>query len=331
MSKSSKNKPLQDKVALVTGASRGIGRGIALQLCEAGAKVYITGRKPEENGSKTYNTALPALEKAAEECRERGGTVIPVHCDHSNPEDVEELFRQIDDENGGQLDVLVNSAFSATADINNTDGKKFYELDPLFWDKVNNVGLRNNYICSVHAARMMVKKKQGLIVQVSSIGGLQYTFNVAYGVGKAGIDRMAADMAIELKDTGVTVVSLWPGIVKTEIGEILKDEGKIEATSNIPREVIEKAFSKAESPEFVGKAVVGLACDRKVNKKNGKILLTSDLSREYHFKDIDGKVPVDIRSASTALEFFGWSKTAALVPDAIKIPLCGMHSMSNKF
>ncbi|KHJ98772.1 hypothetical protein OESDEN_01237, partial [Oesophagostomum dentatum] len=103
----------------------------------------------------------------------------------------------------------------------------FFEADPLLWDDVNNVGLRSNYICCVHAAKMMAKRETGLIVNISSAGGLQYTFNVPYGVGKAAVDRMSADMAVELRPYGVAIVSLWPGMVRTEFSKILMDEDKL--------------------------------------------------------------------------------------------------------
>lgn len=207
---------LKGKIALVTGASRGIGRGIALQLGTAGATVYVTGRKPTSKPSHESQD-LPTLEKTAQEITDRGGRGIAVYCDHGDPNDIKKLFEQIEQENKGQLDVLVNNAYSAVNTIMRSEGKKFWELDPLIWDEINNVGLRNHYICAVYASRLMVPRKSGLIVNVSSSGGLKYLFNVAYGVGKEACDRMAVDCGIELKRHNVAVVSLWPGAVKTEL------------------------------------------------------------------------------------------------------------------
>ena len=198
---------LSGKISLVTGGSRGIGRGIALQLGEAGATVYITGRKAAD------------LEKTCDEVKARGARdVIPVVMDHAKDDEVEALFERIKKEQGGRLDLCVNNAYAGVNAITESRGKKFYDTPAAgIWDIINGVGLRNHYLCTVYASRMMVKRKSGLIVNVSSPGGLRYLFNIAYGVGKAALDRMAADCAVELKSDGVAMVSLWPGPVATEI------------------------------------------------------------------------------------------------------------------
>ncbi|QQP40710.1 Dehydrogenase/reductase SDR family member 1, partial [Caligus rogercresseyi] len=169
--------------------------GIAVQLGEAGATVYITGRSTED------------LKKTGEEIRSRGGQPILVQMDHSK-----------DEEQGGRLDLLVNNAYSGVKVIMENNGRSFWEVpNPVdMWDSINGVGLRNHYICTCYAAKIMQQNKSGLIVNVSSAGGIKYIFNVPYGVGKAACDRMAADCAIELKKHKVTMVSLWPGAVKTE-------------------------------------------------------------------------------------------------------------------
>ncbi|VDN42376.1 unnamed protein product [Gongylonema pulchrum] len=142
---------------------------------------------------------------------------IAVYVDHSDMSEVEKLFKRIEQDTNGQLDILVNNAFSAIKSIGDVDGRKFWEMEPELWDQVNNVGLRNHYYCSVYAARMMAKRQTGLIINISSAGGLFYLFTVPYGVGKAAMDRMASDMAVELRSREVTVVSLWPGVVRTEV------------------------------------------------------------------------------------------------------------------
>ena len=153
---------LQGKVCLVTGAARGIGRGIALQLGQAGATVYITGRTKKN------------LDECAQEIKARGGIPVTVQMDHGVDSEVEKLFDQIKTEQNGKLDVLVNNAYAGVSTIFNNTGKKFWEMEPVnTWDTINGVGLRGHYICTTLASRMMVPKHQGLIINVSSSGGLK--------------------------------------------------------------------------------------------------------------------------------------------------------------
>ncbi|XP_060080394.1 dehydrogenase/reductase SDR family member 1-like [Ylistrum balloti] len=283
---------LKGKVCVVTGASRGIGRGIALQLGQAGATVYITGRTLQSSGD-----VIGSLTDTAREVEERGGQCIPLQCDHSNDEDIKKLFQTIDKQQDGQLDLLVNNAYSAVKMISENRGTPFWEQPMTMWDTVNDVGLRNHYICSIHAARMMVPRRSGLIVNISSGGGLRYLFNIPYGVGKEACDRMAADCAVELKRHNVAFVSVWPGAVRTEVINQLsqsrnRDKGKDSGIN----------FDEGETTEYAGKAIVNLLTDKNlVNKKSGKILLTSDLAYEYGFKDIDGRQPPSIRQLSFLL------------------------------
>lgn len=300
---------LRGKIALVTGASRGIGRGIALQLGGAGATVYITARSP-----KPYHHKYPGLQETADEITERGGKGIPIYCDHSKMDEVQQLFKQIESETDGVLDILVNNAFSAIQALADVAGLSFWECDPELWDIVNNVGLRNHYYCSVYAARLMVSRKTGLIVNISSFGGLSYLFNVSYGVGKNAMDRMAADMAEELREHNVTIVSLWPGAVNTELfGQLLK-EGKFRKIKNANAL---KAIDK-ESPEFVGKAVVALASDPDVKKKTGRVILTADIGLDYGFRDIDGREIGSIRSIKTILSAAHLSVAASYIPSTFR-------------
>uniref|UniRef100_A0A1I7WX50 Short chain dehydrogenase n=1 Tax=Heterorhabditis bacteriophora TaxID=37862 RepID=A0A1I7WX50_HETBA len=161
--------------------------------------------------------------------------------------------------------------------------KKFYESDPDLWDKFNNVGLRNHYFCVVLGARIMNKQGRGLIVNVGSPGGLYTLFNIPYGVGKCALDRMSKDMAQHLKDTKITVVSLWPGAVKTELIMNAVENSK----NGLGLDNINTLFLNGESIEYSGKAVVSLALDPKVHTFAGKILFTADLGHKYKFKDID--------------------------------------------
>merc|ERR1712002_982044 len=241
------NMALTGRICLVTGASKGIGRGIAVQLGEAGATVYITGRSVDK------------LRECAAEIQKRGGKAIPVSVDHSDDAQVEKLFERIKAENSGRLDVLVNNAYAGVSMIQQNSGKKFYLADPAEqWDAINGVGLRNHFLCTVFASRMMVERKNGLIINVSSSGGIRYLFNVAYGVGKAACDRMAADCAIELKKSNVTMVSLWPGPVKTEY---VQDKMiNIDSSVSSEKKATANMFDKlGETIEFAGMAVSKLA------------------------------------------------------------------------
>nr|ACO10345.1 Dehydrogenase/reductase SDR family member 1 [Caligus rogercresseyi] len=306
---------LRDKICIVTGASRGIGKGIAVQLGEAGATVYITGRSTED------------LKKIGEEIRSRGGQPILVQMDHSKDEEVERLFNRIRNEQGGRLDLLVNNAYSGVKAIMENNGRSFWEVpNPVdMWDSINGVGLRNHYICTCYAAKIMQQNKSGLIVNVSSAGGIKYIFNVAYGVGKAACDRMAADCAIELKKHKVTMVSLWPGAVKTEeITRLVLDNPDASPESK-------KIFENGESPEFSGKAIVKLASDPCIIQKTGKIITTSDLASEYGFKDIDGTVVSDMFSLKTVLYMTGFKGLASFVPGFLRVPKILVHYISYKF
>jgi len=172
----------------------------------------------------------------------------------------------------------------------------------------------------------MVPQKDGLIVNISSPGGLTYLFNVAYGIGKAAVDRMAADCARELKRDNVTMVSLWPGAVKTEyIEENVFQEGGF---MNRPKS--QDIFKDAESVEFAGQAVVKLSEDSKRISKTGKILWVSDLAREYGFKDEDGDIH-DSRSLKNILKATGYTWLPHLIPRFVRVPLALMHQAGNKF
>lgn len=191
--------------ALVTGASRGIGFGIASALVEAGASVSITGRK------------IASLQEACTKMK-GPGDCVPLQVDSADDGALEELFSKFD-----RLDILVNNAFTFAGQVDPYVGLPFWEKGETaghMFDAANQVGLRSHYVASVHGAKIMAKQTSGLIVQISSAGGLAYFFDVAYGLGKAAVDRMAADMQIELAAYNVTCVSVWPGLVETE--EVVK-------------------------------------------------------------------------------------------------------------
>jgi NAD(P)-dependent dehydrogenase (short-subunit alcohol dehydrogenase family) len=252
---------LKGKVALVTGAARGVGRGVALELAEAGATVYATGRTVTQEPFAT------------------DGIVIPVRCDHTLDSEVEAVFHQITDEQD-RLDILVNSVWGGYENM--VENGEFTWMLPFWkqplwrWDAMFAAGVRAYYVASAHAARRMVAQQSGLIVNISFWAAQKYIGNVAYGVSKAATDKMTADMARELRDYNVAAVSLYPGLVRTE--KVLEAAAFLD-------------MSNSESPQFIGRAVVALASDANIMRKSGQVLVAAGLAQEYNFTDIDGKQP----------------------------------------
>jgi dehydrogenase/reductase SDR family protein 1 len=268
---------LLGKVALVTGASRGIGKGIALGLGEAGATVYITGRTIEANHAAVD---LPGtIYQTAEEVAKLGGQCIAIQCDHRDDQQVEAVFGRIRAEQN-RLDILVNNAWGGYEHFN--DGTEFWKEKGFWtvplsrWDKMFQAGVRAHYVSSVFAAPMMITQGSGLIVNISFFAAQKDSAGVSYGVAKSASDRMAACMAYELREHNVAAVSLYPGLVRTE--SVLK-AGEFFDLSN------------SESPQFIGRAVAALASDPQIMTKSGQILVAAAVAQEYGFTDIDGKQP----------------------------------------
>ncbi|XP_053408003.1 dehydrogenase/reductase SDR family member 1-like [Mercenaria mercenaria] len=326
--------PLAGKVCIVTGATRGIGKGIALQLAQKGAKVYITGRTLDPPKQSKVGGSL---RETAHEIETRGGICIPVKCDHSKDSDIEQLFEQVKRENENQLDILVNNAYSAVNSLANNYKVKFWELSPSVWDEVNRVGLRNHYICSVYASRMMVPRKQGLIVNVSSGGGLRYMIGAAYGIGKEACDRMAADCGFELKKHNVAFVSLWPGAVGTEnmlvnLRDSLKKPRIVDnSVSMRSREKMLEYFEKGETPEFVGQCIAAMAVDALLMEMSGKIVMTCDLARRYSLRDAEGHTPTEMRQINKILDQFGHTWLSWCIPNFVRVPTWLLCLGGNKF
>jgi NAD(P)-dependent dehydrogenase (short-subunit alcohol dehydrogenase family) len=200
---------LTGRVAVVTGASRGIGKGCAIELGALGATVYVTGR----SASKGAHPLGGTVAETAAAVTAAGGRGVAVVCDHRDDGQVRRLFRQVETEQG-RLDVLVNNAFLIPKEL--TSGKPFWEVPLSNWDDMLDVGTRSAYVASHFAAKLMVPARRGLIANISSSGAREYAWHVAYGVGKCALDRLTADCAHELRPHGVAVVSLWPGLVLTE-------------------------------------------------------------------------------------------------------------------
>ena len=253
-------KPLAGKVALVTGASRGVGKGIAIELAAAGAAVYITGRSIPDMA---YIDGL--------------GTALP--CDHRTDDQVETAFARVLDEQG-RIDVLVNNVWGGYERMMEngefTWGRPFWQQPLWRWDAMFDAGVRAHYVASRLAAPGMVERRSGLIVNVSFWAAQKHVGNVAYGVSKAATDKLTSDMAHELKPFGVCVVSLYPGLVRTE--KVMEAAAWLD-------------LSNSESPNFVGRAVAALAADSDGLRHTGRVVVAAALAREYDFADIDGKRP----------------------------------------
>ena len=260
---------LTGKVAAVTGASRGIGKGIVEGLCEAGATVYFTGR------SESHETppAPLTIQATAASAERFGGRAIPVKVDHNDDAQVAAFFERIEKE-AGRLDVLVNNVYQIPDPP--AMGKGFWEHPISVWDEQCGVGLRGYYVASVYGAPMMVRQRSGLIVNISSRGGREYVFSASYGVGKAGVDRMAVDFAVELKDYNVCAVSLSPSKVKTEFILDMVAQGRMEIDPN-----------EAQSVMFSGRCVAALAADANVMARTGGIYTVSEIAQAYGVIDPD--------------------------------------------
>ena len=268
---------LAKKVAVVTGASRGVGKGIALGLGEAGAIVYVTGRtvKDKTDVEKLGGT----VSDTAEAVTAIGGKGIGLQCDHIDDAQVEAVFKRIAKESN-KIDVLVNNAWAGYENMR--EGRVFSYFKPFWeqpfwrWDAMFDAGVRAAYTSSAFAARSMTKKKSGLIVNISYWAAQVYMSNTQYGVSKAAVDKMTEYMAHELKKYKVAVVSLYPGLVRTE---------------SIMRNAKHFDMSNSESPQFIGRVVAALASDPQIMKKSGKVLVAAQEALEYGIQDIDGRQP----------------------------------------
>ena len=268
---------LDRKVAVVTGASRGVGKGIALGLGEAGATVYVTGRtvKEKTDAEKLGGTVF----STAEAVTAIGGKGVAILCDHSDDAQTEAAFKQIAKE-GKKIDILVNNAWAGYEKMR--EGSRFTYFKPFWeqpfwrWDAMFQSGVRAAYTASAFAARMMTKKKRGLIVNISFWSAQVYMSNTQYGASKAAVDKLSEYMAHELRKFNVAVVSLYPGLVRTE--SVMKNAKHFD-------------MSNSESPQFIGRVVAALAADPDIMNKSGKVLVAAQEALEYGIQDIDGRQP----------------------------------------
>ena len=270
-------------VALVTGATRGAGKGIALGLASRGMVVYVTGRSEHEATATLKGEVLRGtLDETVAAINAAGGTGVGIPCDHADDAATRAVIERIAAERQ-RLDILVNNAAHVHDSLIDPGG--FWEK-PLELAGILDVGLRSAYVASYYAAPIMVRQGSGLITFTSSFGAVCYMHGPAYGAQKAGYDKMAADMAVDFEDTGVAAVSLWLGPQRTERTEVvLRHRG----------EQYDDFMALAETPHFNGRVIHALAEDPKLAEKSGQTLVTAELALEYGLTDEGGKQPPSYR------------------------------------
>ena len=275
------------RVAVVTGASRGVGKGIAIALGGAGATVYVTGRSTM--GGKDHPLG-GTVEATAEAVTQAGGNGVSVACNHSDDEQVRQLFERVDAEQG-RLDILVNNATAVPREL--AKPGPFWEksLDLL---RILDVGQRSHYVASYFAAPLLVRTDGGLVVFTSSYGGRCYMHGPAYGAGKAGVDKMAMDMAVDFRDQGVAAMSLWLGFVRTERNEPMFQH------PDAMKGPYGKFLANAESPEFIGRVIDALHRDPKRMERSGRVLIVAELADEFGISEADGRQPKSNRTVLAA-------------------------------
>ncbi len=271
---------LSGKVAVVTGASRGIGRGIALALAAEGATVYVTGRTVVEGTSPLPGT----VGQTAAECDARGGRGIAVQVDHGDDAQIAALFEQVGREQG-RLDILVNNAMAIPQEM--TERKGFWEKSLSNWE-IFDIGARAAYVAAWHAAQIMVPRQSGLIVALSGYVGVTYTYDVIFGTTKSATDRMARDMAVELKPHNVASLSLWQGFTYTERAQ--------ENLKTVPGMAAQLNSAAGTSVEFPGRVIAALAKDPDVMRRSGGTWINAELAQEYGVTDIDGRTIPSLRA-----------------------------------
>lgn len=266
-------------VIVVTGASKGLGRGMAREFGKSGATVYITSR-PQ---------SMAALTAAAAEIDAAGGKGIAVAVDHRRNEDVAALFERVDREQG-RLDILVNNAASVRPNELTTP-KPFWEKSVELGDMID-VGLRTNYTSSYYAAPLLIKTPRSLIANISFYGAVTNTHGPAYGAAKAGTDKMSFDMAQDFKPFGVSSVSLWPGpIYSDEVDAYVSSCSDPEM-----RKRLEAQFSSFERPEFTARVIAAIHADPQPLAFSGQTHIVAELGEKLGIRDVDGRQPPSLRA-----------------------------------
>jgi NAD(P)-dependent dehydrogenase (short-subunit alcohol dehydrogenase family) len=297
---------LTGKVAVVTGASRSAGRGIAFVLGQAGVTVYVTGRSMRGALSRPLDDELrqhdPTIERTAEMVTEQGGLGIPIQCDHSVDKQVEALFARIQREQG-RLDILVNNAWGGYEDteIDSSFTAPVWEQPLWRWEKMFTAGVRAHYVSTHFAAPLMLSQRQGLIITTSFYDRGKFLNSVLYDLAKTAKNRLAYSLALELRPYNIASVALVPGTMRNEgmlYPEQLRNEYQAvpsvdtsywgpEDGPRLPG--TDNYLWRTESTQYIGRAVIALATDPDLMKKSGTVLLVGDLAKEYGFTDIDGR------------------------------------------
>ena len=275
-------------IALVTGASRGAGRGIALELGAAGATVYVTGRSVE--GGPATDGVPGTIDQTARDVTARGGPGIAVRCDHTDDANVEALFDRVRRDHG-RLDLLVNNVWGGYEDpaCRPLALKPFWEQSLHQWDSMFTAGVRAHLTASRLAVPLMLPQGRGLIVSTTAnVGALPYMPNLFYDLSKHAVARLAWEMAQELRPHGIAAVAVAPGFMRTErVIEAFRRAGAMDA--------LEGPGGPGETPAYLGRAIVALAADPRVIEKSGQLLEVGALAQEYGFTDADGTQPPPFR------------------------------------
>lgn len=263
---------MTERVALVTGGSRGVGKGVATALADAGWTVYVTGRSAER------------LQKTVDAAADAPGQVRPLECDHGRDEEIVAVVDKIVADTG-RLDLLVNNVWTNPKGFMGFDGK-FWERPADDWDALMGIGLRAHYVASCEAAKVMVPQGSGLMVNISSFGSRAPFHTVLYGMSKTALDKMASDMAHDLAGTGVSTLSLWLGLIRTDLILSLG----MDDFNGFP-------LDRAEDPTFVGRVIAALTEDPDLASMSGSTVITAEYGREKGVRNDDGNEPLSHRGA----------------------------------
>jgi NAD(P)-dependent dehydrogenase (short-subunit alcohol dehydrogenase family) len=276
-------KPLAAKVALVAGATRGAGRGIAVELGAAGAEVYVTGRSTR--AARSDMDRPETIEDTAELVTAAGGHGIAVACDHSDPARVAALIARIENDRG-RLDLLVNDIWGGDplADW----GTPFWELDLSRFRAMWERAVLTHLITSQQAVPLMRRHRGGLIIEITDGVGEEYRGNLAYDLTKQAVNRLALAQAEELREHGITALAVTPGFLRSEA---MLDHFEVTEANWRAGVAKDPHFAASETPHFVGRVVAALAADPKVSVRSGKVLTSWDLAEEYGITDVDGSRP----------------------------------------